>query len=99
MNRKSVTSAGASRHTLESQSLLGFTIWITPFRGVTPVQLATFQRRLENYLSERSSLPVVLAQFGDLCVVPIAWLYNASRLKADQVIEMQGGYRSTATLH
>ena len=29
-----------------------------------------------------------LAQFGDLCLVPIAWLYNASRLKPDQVIEM-----------
>lgn len=48
---------------------------------------------------ERGSQPVVAARFGDLCLVTIIWLYQASRLKAEQVIELLGGFQSTATLH
>jgi hypothetical protein len=42
---------------------------------------------------------VVLVRSSDLALIPISWLFHARRLPAAQVINMLGGYRSTATVH
>lgn len=50
MHRKFVSPAlGAERHVV-NESLLAFTVWITPPRGATSHMRATFVRQLEDYL-------------------------------------------------
>jgi hypothetical protein len=45
------------------------------------------------------SVPVVRAQFSDLTVIPISWLYRAGRATARQVLEMLGGYTTASSVH
>jgi hypothetical protein len=155
MNRKSASSMGSLGRAAKTDALLGFSVWITPFRGATRAEFAALQRRVEDYLierdlrdsgtplqmlvcsderslsatdqvdllvwlvtqpvvamveigplqahvgspGERGSQPVAVARFGDLGLVPMAWLYGTNRLNAEQFIQMLGGYRSTTTLH
>jgi hypothetical protein len=154
MNRKSPSPFGTAGRA-KSDALLGFSVWITPFQGITPAVFAALQRKVEDYLidrdlrdggtplqlliwsderslsatdqvdllvwllaqpgiakvevgplvahgrptGERGTQPVVVARFGDLDLVPMAWLYGSNRVSAEQFIQMLGGFRSTATLH
>jgi hypothetical protein len=49
--------------------------------------------------SRTNSIPVVRAQFSDLTVIPISWLYRAGRASARQVLEMLGGYTTAGAVH
>jgi hypothetical protein len=73
-------------------------VWLIAQPGIATVEVSPLHAQGKT-VAERGTQPVVVARFGDLGLVPMAWLYSSSRLNAAQFIEMLGGYRSTATLH
>jgi len=88
----------ADERSLTTTDQVDLLVWAIGQPGVNAVELGPLVPHA-GMPGERGSQPVVVARFSDLCLVPIIWLYQASRLKAEQVIELLGGFRSTATLH
>jgi hypothetical protein len=88
----------ADDRSLSATDQVDLLIWAVEQPGVTAVELGPLVPHT-GAPGERGSQPMVVARFSDLCLIPIVWLYRASRLNAQQVIEMLGGFRSTATVH
>jgi hypothetical protein len=57
---------------------------VTPRSGIAAVQ---------------GEVPFVRVQLSDLTLIPIAWLYRAGRLDADQILKMLGGFTCTGSIH
>jgi hypothetical protein len=49
--------------------------------------------------SQRDRVAQLPAMFGDHALIPMANLYRAGRLCAEQVVEMLGGYHAPVALH
>lgn len=88
----------ADDRSLTTTDQVDLLVWAIGQPGVNAVELGPLVPH-GGVPGERGSQPAVMARFSDLCLVPIIWLYQASRLKAEQVIELLGGFRSTTTLH
>ncbi len=88
----------SDERSLSATDQVDLLVWLVAQPAVAMVEIG---RLVENGGSpgECGSQPVAVARFGDLGLVPMAWLYGTNRLNAEQFIQMLGGYRSTATLH
>ena len=88
----------SDERSLSATDQVDLLVWLVAQPAVAMVEIG---RLVENGGSpgECGSQPVAAARFGDLGLVPMAWLYGTNRLNAEQFIQMLGGYRSTATLH
>jgi hypothetical protein len=88
----------SDERSLSATDQIDLLVWLIAQPGIATVEVGLLQAH-GPLLSERGTQPVVVARFGDLGLLPMAWLYASSRLSAEQFIQMLGGYRSTATLH
>ena len=88
----------SDERSLSATDQVDLLVWLIAQPGIATVEVGPLQAH-GRLPGERGTEPVVVARFGDLGLVPMAWLYASSRLSAEQFIQMLGGYRSTATLH
>lgn len=82
--------------TLDDQ--IGMFVWMLEDRRAHDVEIGALQQHA-GIPAQRDRVAQLPATLGDLALMPMASLYKASRLSAEQVIAMLGGYRPPVVLH
>jgi hypothetical protein len=73
-------------------------VWMIEDRRALGVEIGALQLHT-GIPSQRDRVAQLPAMFEDQALVPMASLYKAGRLYAEQVVEMLGGYHAPVALH
>jgi len=91
-------TVSSSDRELTTDDQVALLVWLIDDLVPASVELGPVKPRSAR-TTEEGEIPVVRVNLSELTLIPMAWLYRAGRLDADQMLKMMGEFTCTSSVH